>query len=72
MMCLGGTTSTPDICFEPCGDGKNAGFFQCDDGNIFDGDGCSASCEVEAGFQCIGGTANNRDTCLEICGDGQN
>ena len=50
MKCAGGTTSSVDRCFEPCGDGKNAGFYKCDDGNIFDGDGCSSLCDVEPGF----------------------
>ena len=27
----------------------------CDDGNIFNGDGCSYQCTVEPGFLCIGG-----------------
>lgn len=38
----------------------------CDDGNTVDGDGCAASCEVEAGFECLGqGTP-----CYTVCGDG--
>jgi cysteine-rich repeat protein len=27
---------------------------QCDDGTVASGDGCSAVCEVEPGFECIG------------------
>jgi cysteine-rich repeat protein len=50
MKCEGGTTSKVDRCFEPCGDGMNAGFYKCDDGNMFDGDGCSSICDVEPGF----------------------
>ena len=50
MKCEGGTTSNVDKCFEPCGDGRNAGFYKCDDGNMFDGDGCSSLCDVEPGF----------------------
>jgi len=31
-----------------CGDGKiNQGSEECDDGNLFDGDGCSSNCEFE-------------------------
>lgn len=31
-------------CVEVCGDGKNFGLLQCDDGNLVNGDGCSNSC----------------------------
>lgn len=34
-------------CVEICGDGKNFGLYDCDDGNSIDGDGCSSSCDVE-------------------------
>lgn len=38
---------------------------RCDDGNTDDGDGCSAACEVEAGWDCSAGF------CLQAnCGDG--
>lgn len=43
----------PDECREDCtycGDGiRDEGLEQCDDGNNEDGDGCSATCEVERG-----------------------
>ena len=45
----------PDSCFEICGDGKNFGKYECDDGNQVNGDGCSASCQIEEGFGCQGG-----------------
>ena len=35
-----------------CGDGLVEGAELCDDGNAIDGDGCSASCEVEEGYSC--------------------
>ncbi|MFK8031586.1 MAG: proprotein convertase P-domain-containing protein [Gammaproteobacteria bacterium] len=35
-----------------CGNGLLQGGEQCDDGNLIDGDGCSASCSVESGFSC--------------------
>ncbi|WP_373048619.1 DUF4215 domain-containing protein [Vulgatibacter sp.] len=43
-----------------CGDGVGTGSEACDDGNSSDGDGCSASCAVEAGFTCppAGGPCN--------------
>ena len=27
-------------------------FEECDDGNVIDGDGCSSTCKLEAGYQC--------------------
>lgn len=30
-----------------CGDGRLAGFEECDDGNVEDGDGCSTACRTE-------------------------
>ncbi len=54
---LGALTPGPSVCTNVCGDSiPNAGE-QCDDGNVADGDGCSASCEVEAGFECTAAIA---------------
>ena len=39
-------------CTEICGDGYPVGSEMCDDGNSRSGDGCSASCLVESGFDC--------------------
>jgi len=33
---------------------KNGVHEYCDDGNLFDGDGCSNTCQVESGFLCYG------------------
>ncbi len=51
-----------------CGDGVlDADLAEsCDDGNAVDGDGCSATCEIEAGFECAG----EGDICYTVCGDG--
>jgi fibro-slime domain-containing protein len=38
-------------CTSECGDGLVLGE-ACDDANLLDGDGCSASCEVEPGYTC--------------------
>lgn len=38
----------------------------CDDGNINDGDGCSATCTTETGWTCD----STHQTCQPICGDG--
>ena len=50
---------------EVCGDSKNMGIMECDDGNLLDGDGCSALCSLEEGFRCKGGNKTAPDICLE-------
>jgi cysteine-rich repeat protein len=47
-----------------CGNGTIDGDDVCDDGNTKAGDGCSATCTVEAGWNC------DAQGCTEICGDG--
>ena len=46
-----------DTCVGGCGDGtRPAGSSkECDDGNLVGGDGCSASCQIECGWECAGG-----------------
>ncbi len=39
-------------CSTKCGDGLILGSEACDDGNAVSGDGCSSTCQVEAGFTC--------------------
>ena len=51
------------LCYEICGDGKRYNK-ECDDGNNRDGDGCSASCQIEQGYTCKGGSPNSADNCL--------
>jgi fibro-slime domain-containing protein len=54
--------SNPARCHRTvCGDSTLEGGEACDDGNVIDGDGCSASCTLEP--SCKGGT------CVSICGD---
>jgi len=53
-----------DAC--DCGDGILATIEFCDDKNVSPGDGCSASCELEAGFTCSGAPS----VCAPVCGDG--
>ncbi len=50
-----------------CGDGLIIDPEKCDDGNSVGGDGCSASCQVESGWQC---TTSQPSTCWSRCGDG--
>ena len=54
---------TPTLCFvgtpvvftgSRCGSGIVTDPEECDDGNLVDGDGCSASCRVEPCYQCTG------------------
>jgi fibro-slime domain-containing protein len=54
--------SQPSHCRKTvCGDGKKEGAEACDDGNLVDGDGCSAACALEP--DCSTGT------CVSKCGD---
>lgn len=48
----------------PCGDGVLAQDESCDDGNLEDGDGCSATCAIEPGFACP--PANAGQPCLSV------
>jgi cysteine-rich repeat protein len=43
-------------CATRCRDGLVLGSEQCDDGNAVSGDGCSATCQVEDGFNCARST----------------
>ena len=61
--------ATLDItCGDPvvCGDSAIGGAETCDDGNALAGDGCSATCAVEAGWTC----ATPGQPCTTTCGDG--
>ncbi len=49
-----------------CGDSFLDGGEECDDGNTTAGDGCSASCEIEAGYECT----EVPSLCVTVCGDG--
>ncbi len=42
----------------------NFGILECDDGNVLNGDGCSADCTVEAGYACSGGNTTSPDVCV--------
>jgi cysteine-rich repeat protein len=49
-----------------CGDGVVGPGEQCDDGNVFDNDGCSATCALQPGYTCSGMPS----VCVTTCGDG--
>jgi cysteine-rich repeat protein len=57
--------ATSDAASVLCGNGADDGE-ACDDGDREDNDGCSASCQVEAGWNCTAPPS----TCFPICGDG--
>ena len=61
-------TQCQTICLPiVCGDGMRMPSEACDDGNTISGDGCSASCAIECGFNCTG---SSPDACTSTCGDG--
>ena len=78
---LGGNKSAPDACFPNeasiCGDKFRSAGEECDDGNQNGGDGCSAECLVEAGYNCIVLSSPpfpcqaQGDYCAPVCGDGK-
>lgn len=55
-----------NVCAAACGNGQIETGEQCDDRGATGGDGCSASCQVEAGWSCLGAPS----TCSTYCGDG--
>ena len=62
----GHTVVWDDVSFTQsavCGDGSIEGNEECDDGNAADGEGCSGSCAVEAGWVCSG----EPSSCFEPC-----
>ena len=61
-----GIKEEPRTCTEICGDGRNMGILQCDDGNLLDGDGCDSQCRIENGFSCVGGGEDLSDVCVDI------
>jgi fibulin 1/2 len=51
------------IAFTGCGNGVVDIAETCDDGGTADGDGCSATCQVETGYACSGATCIDVDEC---------
>jgi cysteine-rich repeat protein len=51
------------IAFTGCGDGIVDIAETCDDGGTVDGDGCSATCQIEMGYACSGGSCSDVDEC---------
>lgn len=59
--------SSSDPLVRSCGNGRVDHDEACDDDNDAAGDGCDASCRVEAGFSCDGLAPT---ACVAVCGDG--
>ena len=38
--------------------------YECDDGNLRDGDGCSSLCYVEPNYRCYGGSSTSSSQCV--------
>ena len=54
---------------EICGDGKNMGQLECDDGNLENRDGWSEDWLVEEYWIWSGGSASSSDTCVKTVDD---
>ncbi len=55
-----------------CGDGLWESSEPCEDGGTASGDGCSGTCQIEAGFSCsqwAAGNATLLSVCTTVCGD---
>lgn len=68
----GGKSSVYIARWQPCGNCVRDPGEQCDDGNRWNGDGCSAACSVEAGWSCRGAPSVCRDPshCAGDCDGG--
>jgi len=62
-----------NVCWDKCGSGNRfstlelkglGGYNACDDGNLVNGDGCSADCRIEKNFRCEGGSTSAPDKCF--------
>jgi len=68
VLLLGACASGGPAVEEVCGDGVFSGTEECDDANLFAGDGCDELCEVEDGYVC---DTEGDLACNPICGDSQ-
>lgn len=71
-------SGTPSVCSTSggggltviCGNGLVQAGESCDDGNLLDGDGCSANCSVESGYTCNGSPSACSPIPTTVCGNG--
>lgn len=68
-MCTGGGSSSPDTCFEICGDSYDFWTKPCEDG-VLNAGGCDNNCNLNHGYECDGGDPTHKDACFDKCGDG--
>ncbi len=61
----GGTTTQTTPTGTVCGNGKREGAEECDDLNTNPGDGCSATCTVESGWECDSSDPNEASLCVD-------
>ena len=54
------------VCIEICGDGLDLGLNECEDGNLFDLDGCSSDCKLELDFECTSASPTGPFRCKSI------
>jgi len=66
--CTGGSATSATTCATACGDGVKLGAEACDDFNTNAGDGCSATCTIEASWTCV--VATDPSVCTPVCGSG--
>jgi cysteine-rich repeat protein len=52
INCTDGYALIDGNCSGVCGNGFLTSDEQCDDGNKYNGDGCSSVCVIESGFYC--------------------
>lgn len=67
--CDPGFTRVEGVCTRACGDGVRGLGEGCDDANTEPGDGCGATCLVEAGWACFE-PPGSASQCTNRCGDG--
>ncbi|MCB9708685.1 MAG: DUF642 domain-containing protein [Myxococcales bacterium] len=61
LIVLSASFGIANVALAACPDGVIDGAEECDDANNDNNDGCSALCEVEAGYTCSGGNVVNGD-----------
>ena len=57
-----GSRHLNSVCSNDCGDGLVVSGEVCDDGNLTDGDGCTAECNIEDRYECSGSPSVCHDT----------
>ncbi|MCB0369342.1 MAG: DUF4215 domain-containing protein [Bdellovibrionales bacterium] len=60
--------SVNNLCYSICGDSMIVSNETCDDGNVFNGDGCSSTCQIEPSFFCLN-EPSECYPCLQYCLD---